>query len=224
MIRFPLAALAVASMTLAAHAHFVFVIPDKDGAAVRVVFSDDLDPDEGVEIAKVAGLKLTCRDAGGKDTPVTLKAGKHEMTTALPGTGPRVVFGSVEYGVLQKGDAKPYRLVYHPKAVVGWAGEKAATLGAGCPAELVPVADGGRVRFRLLAAGKPVAAAEVTVLHPDGSRARLKTDQDGLTPSVEGPGRYGAWARYFETKAGEQAGKKYEEVRHYATVVVDVAK
>jgi hypothetical protein len=188
------------------------------------VFSDSLDPDDGVEIAKIAGLKLALRDAAGKDRPLSHTTGKDALAVTLPGSGPRVVFGSVEYGVLARGDAKPFLLAYHPKAVLGGAGDKAATLGESAAAELIPVAAPGSIRFKLLAAGKPVADAEVNVLKPDGSKTKVKTDKDGLTPAVDGVGRYGAWAKVSAATAGELGGKKYEEVRHYATLVVDVAK
>jgi uncharacterized GH25 family protein len=224
MTRYLLAAVAAVATAAAAHGHFVFVVPAADGATAQVVFSDSLDPDDGVDIAKVAGLKLTLRDATGKDAALSHTTGKDVLDVPLPGSGPRVVFGSVGYGVLARGDDKPYLLTYHPKAVVGGAGEKAATLGEKSPAELVPVAAGGQLRFKFLAAGKPVADAEVNVLKPDGSKAKVKTDKDGLTGAVDGAGRYGAWARVAAAKAGEFGGKKYEEVRHYATLVVDVAK
>jgi uncharacterized GH25 family protein len=224
MTRYLLAAAAAVLAAAGASAHFVFVVPAADGAAAAVVFSDSLDPDDGVEIGKIAGLKLTVRDAAGKDAPLAHTTGKDALNVALPGAGPRVVFGGIVYGVSQRGDAKPFLLTYHPKAVVGGAGEAAATLGAASPAELVPVAAGGKVRFKLLAAGKPVADAEVNLLKPDGSKAKVKTDGQGLTPAVDGVGRYGAWARVAAAEAGEHGGKKYDEVRRYATLVVDVAK
>ncbi len=49
-----------------------------------------------------------------------------------------------------------------------------------------------------------------------------KTDDAGLTTAFAQQGRYGAWVRYWQDKAGERDGKKYEQVRHYATLVVDV--
>ncbi|MDY3554366.1 DUF4198 domain-containing protein [Gemmata sp. JC717] len=221
MFRAALASLTALCALTAAHAHFVFVVPDpKDPAKALVVFSEDLDPDEHVGADKMAALKLTCRDATGKDTAVEHKAGKHELTAALPGSGPRLVFGTLNYGVIQKGDAKPYLLAYHPKAVVGAVPADRLVLGEKTlPAELVPVASGSEVRFKLLAAGKPVAGAEVTVLKPGGGKAKATTDKDGLTDAYPAKGRYGAWARATEAKAGELNGKKYEEARHYATLV-----
>lgn len=222
MIRPLFALLATGLVAVAAHAHFVFVIPDRAGASATVVFSEELAPDDGVDIARASGVKLFVRDATGKDAPVEHTAAKHSLTAKLPGSGPRVVFGSVTYGVIQKGEGKPYLLAYHPKAVVGILPPEKAVVGDKLPAELVPVIDGGKVRFKLLGGGKPVPGAEVTVLKPDATKVKVKTDRDGLTDAVEGAGQFGAWGRYFEPKAGEFGGKKYEEVRHYPTVVVEV--
>ena len=202
-----------------ASAHFVFVVPDKDGKSATVVFSDSLKPDENVPIEKVAGLKLTVRDAAGKDAAAEPKASEHALTAKLPGDGSRVVFGSVVYGVTARGK-KAFLLSYHPKAIVGPVGERAA-LGKDAQVELIPVAKDGNVRLLFVAAGKPVAGAEVSLIKPDGNSAKMKTDKDGLTEALSGSGRFGAWVGNVETKSGEHDGKKYEEVRHYATLVFE---
>ena len=208
--------------TLTARGHFVFVVPDeKDPAKALVVFSEELDPDSAVTMEKIGGLKLQVRDAGGKTTDVSFEKGKHSFTAKVPGNGSRVVFGSVAYGVLQKGDAKPFLLLYHPKAIIGAVPADGGKI-SGSVAELVPVVGGGKVKFQLLASGKPVAGAEVTVYLPTGDREKVKTDKEGFTREFAGAGRYGVWTRYAETTAGERDGKKYEELRHYPTLVVDV--
>lgn len=221
MTRRLLTLLLVGLTVASSQAHFVFIVPARDGATAAVVLSEELGPDEAVDIGKVAGGKLYVRDAAGKDTSIEGAATKHALTVALPGVGPRVVFGSVAYGVMQKGGARPYLLTYHPKALVGTVPTDKARVGDKLPAELVPLTDGGEVRLKLLAGGNPVPAAEVTVLKPDGSKAKLKTGEDGLTTPLGGSGRFGAWARYVEQKSGEHNGKKYEEVLHYPTLVFD---
>lgn len=206
-----------------AQAHFAYLVPTDDGAAVRLVFSDSLDPDAGVNIEKVGGTKLTVRDAAGKETPAELKKGDAFYEVAVPGSGPRVVYGVTEYGVLQKGDAKPFRLAYYPKAVLG--GDAAKAVGGPLKAEIVADGGAGKVRFRVLHDGKPVKDAEVSVLVPASGKAErkaAKTDADGYTGAFAATGRYGVNARVTEATSGELAGKKYEEVRHYATLVVDV--
>ncbi len=120
MLRSAAAALLLALAALTAQAHFVFVVPDaKDPAKALVVFSDDLDPDENVGVEKLATLKLTCRDASGKDVAVEHKAGKHELTAALPGSGPRVVLGTLNYGVIGPDGRTTARLVYDHRVMDG---------------------------------------------------------------------------------------------------------
>ena len=67
-----------------------------------------------------------------------------------------------------------------------------------------------------------MADAEVTVLLPGEGKKAAKTDKDGYTPAYDAKGRYGVFARVTEAKAGEHAGKKYDETRFYATLVMDV--
>jgi uncharacterized GH25 family protein len=223
MVRFLGAAILLGAATLTARAHFVFVVPDgKDPAKALVVFSEDLEPDDAVTMEKIGGLKLRVRDSGGKTADAAFEKDKHSFKATLPGSGPRVVYGSVSYGVMRKGDAKPYLLAYHPKAVVGAVPADGGKIGTALAAELVPVAAGGKVKFQLLGGGKPVADAEATVILPDGKREKAKTDKEGFTKEFTGAGRYAVWVRYAEAKAGELEGKKYEEVRHYPTLVLDV--
>ena len=220
MIRNVLALLTLALGSVAAQAHFVYIVPAKDGKSFQVVFSETLEADDAVSVEKIANLKLTGRSGDGKDAIYECKKGDHSLTGTITGT-PKVAFGSVTYGLITKGE-KSSLLAYHPKVVFAGCDEKTSTLGETVPAELVPVLTAGSVQFRLLAAGKPVAEAEVNVLRPDGKKEKLKTDAKGLTAKVEGAGRYAAWAKHAEAKEGELDGKKYGDVRHYATLVVDV--
>ena len=101
---------------------------------------------------------------------------------------------------------------------------KEATIGAKQALEVVATGGGGKVKFQVLAAGKPLADSEVTVIVPGGSKKMVTTNKEELTPEFDGPGRYGVFARQIEAKPGEHAGKKYDEARHYATLVCDVEK
>ena len=203
-------------------AHMVYVVPDADGKTIVVVFSDTLDPDTKVTTDKLAGLKLTGHTADGKSVAVEAKREPHQFTATLP-AGTAVVSGDVIYGLMTKSE-KPTLLVYHPKAVTGGATGAKATVGESAALEVVPVTEGGKTRFRLLAKGKPVAGSEGNVLLPDGKKEKVTTDKEGYTAAFEGSGRFAAWLRHSEVRAGEHDGKKFEEVRRYATLVADVAK
>src|SRR5690606_25545435 len=161
-------------------------------------------------ISKIAGTRLHARAPGGKPTPLTLEKGKHAYTARVAGTGSRIVHGLTDYGVLQKGKERPYLLRYHPKALVGPVPADGRQL-ADAPVELVPSTASGKVRFTVLAAGKPVAGAEVNVLLPGGDRQKLTTDPKGQTEPVAATGLVGAWARHVDKTAGKHNGKPYDE-------------
>ncbi len=206
----------------AASGHFPFVVPDGKGESAKVVFSDNLDPDEAVNIEKISNTKLTLRDAAGKELPLEWKKDSGFYAVNVPGRGDRVIYGTTDYGVLQKGDDKPFKLVYYPKATIGNAGAK--PVGEKLALEVVAEPGQAKVRFLVLAAGKAVPESEVTVMLPDGAKKAVKTDKDGYTPGFEGAGRYGVVAKRVEVKEGEHAGKKFAEIRSYATLVCDVQK
>jgi uncharacterized GH25 family protein len=203
-------------------AHFPFIVADAKGQAAKVVFSDGLEPDPAVNIEKIANTKLTLRDAGGKETAVEWKKEEGYYAVNVPGSGDRVLYGVTDYGVLQKGDAKPFKLVYYPKAALGAA--TAQPIGEKLGLEVAAEGKAGAVRFRVLAAGKPVAGSEVMVSVPGGAKKAATTDKEGFTPTFDATGRFAVYAKHVEAKAGEHAGKKFDEVRHYATLVCDVPK
>jgi hypothetical protein len=206
----------------AAEGHFPFIVPEGKGDAAKVVFSDDLAPDTAVNVEKIANTKLTVRDSAGKESPLEWKKGDGFYAVNIPGTGDRVVYGVTDYGVLQKGEGKPFRLTYYPKAVIGTPTAKA--VGEKLPLEVVAVGAAGKVKFQVLAAGKAAPDLEVTVILPDNAKRMVKTDKGGFTPEFEGTGRFGVVAKLIDAKAGENGGKKYDEARSYATLVCDVGK
>jgi uncharacterized GH25 family protein len=208
----------------ATQAHFPFIVAESDGRSAKVVFSDDLTPDANVNIEKIATTKLTLRDSAGKESALSWKKENGFYAVNVPGTGTRVVYGTTDYGVLQKGDTKPFKLAYFPKAIIGDVNDRIAILGEKTPLEVVATVSFGKIKFQVLAGGKPVADSEVTVLVPDSSKKMVKTDKDGFSTEFESKGRYGVVAKYFETKSGDHAGKKYEEIRNYTTLVCDFTK
>lgn len=204
-------------------AHFVFVVPQADDEKAKVVLSEDLGPDAEVGLILDGRAEFFVRDAAGKDVVLALeKVADDGAETKIPGSGPGVVHGISDLGVMQRGNTKPFLLIYHPKTIFGDAFDPHASLGDRTPVEIVPVGKPEAVSFRLLAQGKPVANAEVNLILPDGERAKVTTNAEGQTNTFSAPGRYGVWARHVEAKSGESGGKSYDEVRHYATLVIDV--
>jgi uncharacterized GH25 family protein len=220
------AVVASLALTTAAFAHFPFLVPDGPGKG-KAVFSDTLKPDKDVPVERIARTKLVVlADGKATDLAWTHDKAANCYTFEVPGSGPRVVVGTTEYGVYQRGDSKPFLLHYYPKAIFGdLPAEAQATAGDRVPLELVPVAAGGKLRFKAVAGGKPLAKTDVSVLIPGETKSQdVQTDDAGLTPEFDKPGTYGAYVRRVEPTAGETDGKKYDEVRHYATLVVSLGK
>ena len=211
------------TMASFAEAHFVWVVPAADGSTAQVFISEELKPSDEVDVGIISGTKLGLRDAEGKEIPLTLTRNGSAYETALPGRGARLIHGTTDLGLTARGQEKSYLLVYYPKTILGDAFDPKATVGNAAPVEIVPIGRSGSLRLKVLAHGNPLPASEVTVILPDGTQKKLTTDADGLTAELTQPGRYGAWARYWENSGGERDGKTYVETRNYATLVFDAA-
>lgn len=206
-----------------AWAHFPFVVPDQDGATARLIMSETLEPDGEVSIDLLKPTSLILRDAKGTETPLSKesKPQQHLMTLALPGGGTRVVYGKADLGIMQRGKGPAHVLVYYPKTILGDAFDPATRLGDKVPVELVPVRENDTVRLQLLVNGQPRPESEIRIITPDGVQDDYKTDDKGLSPAFDKPGRYAAWARHWVEQTGQRDEKPYTQVRHYATLVFD---
>jgi uncharacterized GH25 family protein len=152
---------------------------------------------------------------------VKTEAGESCLKATVP-AGTTMISGTVPYGISTHGD-KPKLQTYYPKAVLAGISGRDATVGPSAVLEIVPVVEAGKVRFLVLAKGRPVAKAEVNVLVPEKKEPEKATaDDKGLTAAFDAKGRYGVVARVVEAKAGELKGEKYEEVSAVATLVFDV--
>jgi len=218
MIRIGTLTLLACTICNSAFAHFIFIVPQNDSTALKVVMSESLEADDAVQLGPLTKLKLNARSIDGKTQAIDLKPYEHHLTG--PAAHRQIVFGSLDYGISNRG-GKAILLRYHPKAIIDSVPVPMQRL-ANVPAEIVPERDGkGGVRFLVLFNDVKVADAEVAVLTPDGSPKKVKTDSEGFTPTFSAPGRYGLWARVIEEKAGEHQGEKYEQIRHYPTLVID---
>jgi hypothetical protein len=209
------------AMVVAAHAHALYIVPKGDH--VIVVFSDNLEPDARIKDAtwkRLGGLKLTSRGEVLGAATVTME--KDHLRVLVP-AGDRVITGEAVYVSPGKGDAKARGLRFHPRAIIGAIPADGGAIGGSCPLEVVPKVEAGKVRFQVLAAGKPVAGAKVAVLVPEKKEpADATTDEAGWTPAFEAKGRYGVTVRREEAKGGEVNGETFETTTHVATLVVDV--
>jgi uncharacterized GH25 family protein len=212
-----------------ASTHFIWIVPDKPAegkVTVRVIFSEDLQPDKPDYLAKIAGMELFGHGAGGKTTPVKWTRDEDAYRATVPNASTSILAGVCRYGVLQRGKSEPFLLMYYPKALLISAMLATPTFHEACerlPLEILPVKNKAGT-FRVLWRGKPLADAEVVVLAPGTDKsAKKKTSEKGLFKlDLAAQGAYGLRVRHTEMKEGESDGKKYKSVRHYATLVFRV--
>jgi N-acetylneuraminic acid mutarotase len=215
-----LIAWAVLTVGVTARAHFVFVLPDEESTQARVILSETLEVDADIDPALVDGVKLVTRDGAGGEGALMLARDGEARLVKLPEQSRGAIHGTLTHGIMKHGP-KPFLVVYHPKACLGYPFGSAARIGEESPAEIVPAGHPGAVRFQLLSHGQPVADAKMVVLLPDGKQEEVVTDAKGQTPVFDAAGRYGAWARHVVATPGEHAGEAYVEERHYPTIVID---
>lgn len=217
MHRYVMAAAALLMALSASQAHFIWILPE--GGQAKLVFSEQLGPDEAVDVAKVASTKLFA--AGDAKTALTMTKGDHVFVVTVP-SGCSSVAGTCAYGVLARAGSAPFMLYYHPKAT--FAGANAAKTQFKLPFELCFVnGSSDKATFQLTNGdGKPCANCEVKAIATGVKEQALTTNTEGLVDvTFPTPGIYGIRARLIEKKDGEFNGMKYEEVRHYATLVFD---
>lgn len=218
-MRAVLCAIVFALAPVAARAHWVWIYPDcADAAKAHVVFAHHLAPDDNPKILdKIADAKLYLRTADG-DKAIAWTRGDRQYTFAIP--GPVATVGGVnDYGVIQKGTGKPFRLVQCPKMVLGDDARPWSRL----PFEIVPSRNGKALKLTVLHQGKPAPAGLIVTVHgaDDDKSTTLTTDAKGsveLTP--ERTGLLNFSVPYTVAEAGEIGGKKYEETRYTASLVV----
>jgi hypothetical protein len=220
---FPLALLLVALVAGPARGHFLFVRilpPAEGGRAAEVYFSELAEAGDPRFLPKIAQTRLWLQTASGTFEPLKVHTAPDRLRAWLPYSGSLVVVGECRYGVLGGTGRTPFLLRHFPKALAGNPGElnKLPPYGK-LPLEIVAAIDGEAVRLTALREGKPVPKAEFVTVDAELKNEKVTADAEGrATWKPSAPGHYAVYTRSTSKAAGEVDGKKYEEVRDFATV------
>lgn len=196
-------------------AHDLFLLPPAADGPLTMVFHTGPTVDGTASVAPL----------GVKQLGVVSKTGAVAVREVVPGdrptlavrTGDAVVFGSAEYGIVNRGEGHVYRLRFHAKAVL----TAGADTAVGQPLELAAKTTADGTAFVATADGKPLGSHEVAVFEPGGTTPMVvKTDAAGVTPTFTKPGRYAVRVSRFDKTPGEHDGRAYTGVYHYSTLVV----
>jgi hypothetical protein len=207
-------------------AHFLFVHigpPAEGGRNAEVFFSELADAGDPTFIGKIAHTKLWLQAAPGQFQPLKVHQGMDRLRAPVPVTGDFAVVGSCTYGVLARPKQTPFLLRHFPKAMAGNPDRlNRLTSFDQVPLEIVGKVEKDQIVLTALRQGKPIPKAEFVTIDRKLVNEKLVADGSGQaawTPPA--PGRYSVYIRWLSQEAGELDGKKYEEIRDFATLAFE---
>ncbi len=220
-MKFLMAGLIICAVAAEAHAHFLFIRinePAEAGRSVEVFFSELAEAGDPRFIDKIAGAKLLIQESPGKFQPLDVRKAPDRLRAFLPANGAVSVHGFLEYGVLQR--EVSFLLRYYPRAISGDAKVVNSLLPDPHAAlEIGAEVKGDEVALVLLQNGKPVPKAHFTTVDDDLANEELDADDAGRAVFKPGsPGHYCIYAKAVLPQSGEKDGKKYTEIREFATL------
>jgi len=221
--------LSVALFVSSAQAHFIWVVtePGEQPTVAKVYLSEEAGPDDPELLPKIASAQTwVLGTRGAKTQALTLKIDGDALVGEIPKrlVGQPVVVNH-SYGVMSRG-AKPFLLKYYAKAYPSqltgsWTAIDKADL---IPLEVNPTLEGKTLTLTVTWEGKPAAGCQVTVEGP-GLKEKVQGDSNAegkFTVEIPKAGLFSIRARKEEDASGELDGKKYEQVKHYSTLSLNV--
>ncbi len=213
----------LAGLPATASAHFIWLATEK--GQLHVYFSEAAEPDNP-ELLKYAE-KATVWQVSGKGKPqkLTLKKGKESLLTDLKkeSLADSLFTAQHDFGVMNRGDST-FLLRYFAKTGPK-AGESAWKIKTQkqLALDLVPTRKGKQITVQVLWKGKPAVGAEYNVARPGKDDVEGKTEAAGTFTFEPGEaGMHSIRVKLVEQKPGEHDGKKYAEIRNYATLALAV--
>lgn len=204
-------------------AHFLFIRilpPAEGGRAAEVYFSELAEAGDPRFINKIAKTELWLQQKPGRFVALKVHQAADRLRAWVPEEGVVVVVGQCVYGVLARPRQTPFLLRHFPKALAGPPSELNTMQAYGkLPLEIVATFENDSVRLTALKDGKPVPKAQFVTIDARLTNVQLTADEDGRAMwRPPASGIYSVYTRENRKESGEAGGKKYEEIRDFATV------
>jgi hypothetical protein len=206
-------------------AHFLFVriTPHAEGGrAAEVYFSELAEAGDPRFIHRVAHTQMWMQRTPGSFEALRVHEAPDRLRAWLPVTGSVVVVGECRYGVLGRSNQPKFLLRHFPKAIAGNPEELNRMKPYGkLPLEIVATCREEGVQLMVLKDGKPVPKAEFITVDAKLANTQVTADEEGKAfwkPTAHGD--YSVYTRDSRKEPGEHSGKKYEEIRDFATIAL----
>lgn len=205
-----------------AQAHFLFTRigpPAEGGRAVEVYFSEYVSAGDPRYIDRMRSARFELQTAAGVFRPLELRQLSDRLRAHVPHNGPLMAAGTWEYGVIARPGETPFLLRHYAKAVAGTPEEVNPLLPRGSRLEVLARFEADGVALTAMREGKPVPRAKFTTVAPDLASDELEGDASGqATFKPESNGYFCVYIGHVDPTAGEDNGKRFEEIREFATV------
>lgn len=225
-----LAAALISATSTEARAHFLFarIGPIAEGGrSVEVYFSEQAKAGDPRFIPKIAHTKLWVQTKPGEFRELTVQAGADRLRAVLPAAKSLGVVGECRYGVLARPNQTPFLLRHYPKAVAGSPEEiNRLALRPEIPFEIAATIDqkqetpaAARLRLIAMRQGKPMPGAVFHAVDADLAEVKFTAGADGSASwTPPSAGYYCLYVADTLKESGELDGKRYDEVRDFATL------
>jgi len=211
-------------------AHQIYVFVPTGSSEVRIAFGHGpvVEADASVERVKLVSLRAVLQD--GRVEPIETQPGQGGGYVGRIDPQATVqILGHAAVGVTQRGEQPAQLTTYYPQT---WLGHpfvaRPEVASQNRPhadwLEIVPHSVDGQVQFQVLWQGRPLENVSVEVLEPDAKFGSLsmKSDANGFSSQFALSGRYAVAATYVIPESGQHEGRAYTQIRHIATLVVDI--
>lgn len=218
----------VITFGLSAQAHFVWVALSPEADQASLYFGEGPEPSEAYLLDKVKQSEVYARGADGSYMRLKLEKQAEGANGSWTVTREDAHWKGLEaicdYGVLDKGKS-PFWLKYYAKYLDNRSLKNSDLCASEkLPLDLIPAQAGDGIRLQVQFHGKPVEGAEVVIIDDVYNESKLTTDASGYvllkTPKATA---YTVRAKWVEETPGEKEGKKYESIRHYSTVALNLS-
>lgn len=209
-----------------AEAHFLFIRitpPAEGGRAAEVYFSERATAGDPRFVAKIAGTQLWAQATPGEFKPLVVRASADRLRAHLAQGGNLAAVGYLQYGVLARPGQTPFLLRYYPKAIAGRPEElNRLKPRESAGMEIVATVSDDDVVLTALGDGRPVPKAVFHTIDKDLVNEERTADADGrATWTPPTPGNYSLYVERTIRQSGELDGKRYDEIREFATLNFD---
>ncbi len=205
------------ALTTSAYGHFVFLAPDATGTKVHVYFGETPAADPEVGLEKIAKIKLVAVLKDGSIKELKTEFADKKLSASLP-ANTVMVAGSLDYGVMKRGEGKAFLLRYEPRLIR--AGFKSSDLAKVPGPVLAPKLVGSSRQVAISDGTKVVADAEFNLVSTTPAQ-KIKSDSKGIVTIASSEKNLAGWARVSFAASGKLGDQTYEEIRSYPTIVAD---